>query len=676
MAEIQTQWGIVFKTDEFDSGMAHAKELSDSTTKAVSEGWTMAGSSAVDALKKLLSQSEETHGRSKDQIEKASQAVDLLNDAIGIKVPAALQKMAASSEIAGPLLEAAFTPLAAIALAQVIVDVINKVRDLIDAWRTLSDEEKTAIDAQVIQTRKAIDFGRQVVAIRREAELIGKSEVEQARLRARYAAEDLAENEGYLTGARRRYEAAQALLKESEKGETRRVESSYRNPRTGMRSFSVVPVISDEQVKAAQATIRELEGLYGAGLEDLERQTLISSERRGVAEKQAGQYRVATHRQETQAVTGFEKTLAADVQAIQEEAINKQMQDAALADQANLRAIQQQNEAVIRATNEKIRAITEEEIKGEIEVAKLKEQTDEQLVQQQFSRSEISKQQEISSLARLKQQELQVEIDYWKAIEQLHQGDALEVTRIEAQITKLRAQQELIRAKATTDSLTAQEQQYQKMANSIHKVFSGMQSVVSGFVHSVLSGSQTIGQAWLKMVEDMAMKFIDGLERQLMAFIEHKVVEIAVHAQTEATKEAVSKTTAEKNDLRTAYSAAKNAFKATAGIDVVGPILAPIAAAAAFAGVVSFGSAEGGQYYVPNNQLTMLHPQEMVLPAGIANQMRNVIGGGGSGGPGMTVVVNHSVSAVDAASFQGHIRRHSNMIANEVTRALKRKGVR
>ncbi len=56
--------------------------------------------------------------------------------------------------------------------------------------------------------------------------------------------------------------------------------------------------------------------------------------------------------------------------------------------------------------------------------------------------------------------------------------------------------------------------------------------------------------------------------------------------------------------------------------------------------------------------------------------MRSVIGGGGSGGPGVTVVVNHSVSVVDAASFQGHIRRHSNMIANEVTRALKRKGAR
>ena len=43
---------------------------------------------------------------------------------------------------------------------------------------------------------------------------------------------------------------------------------------------------------------------------------------------------------------------------------------------------------------------------------------------------------------------------------------------------------------------------------------------------------------------------------------------------------------------------------------------------------------------------------------------------------GVTVVVNHSVNAVDAESFQGHIGRHGNMIANEVTRALKRKGVR
>jgi len=206
--------------------------------------------------------------------------------------------------------------------------------------------------------------------------------------------------------------------------------------------------------------------------------------------------------------------------------------------------------------------------------------------------------------------------------------------------------------------------------------FQSISGAFTGFINGVLSGHQTLGQSWAKLVNDMASKFLAGLEQQLMGFLEHKLMELTIHASTEKAKDVASKAAHAKEDERTAYSAAKAAWESVVHTPIVGPILAPIAAATTFAAITAFGSAEGGQYYVPNNQLTMLHPQEMVLPAGIANQMRNVIGGGGSGGSGVTVVVNHSVSAVDAASFQGHIRRHSNMIANEVTRALKRKGVR
>jgi hypothetical protein len=206
--------------------------------------------------------------------------------------------------------------------------------------------------------------------------------------------------------------------------------------------------------------------------------------------------------------------------------------------------------------------------------------------------------------------------------------------------------------------------------------FQGISAAFGSFINGIVSGNETLGQAWANMVNQMSSKFLQGLEQQLMGFLEHKLMELTIHASTEKAKDIASKAAHAKEDERTAYSAAKAAWESVVHTPIVGPILAPIAAATTFAAVTAFGSAEGGQYYVPNNQLTMLHPQEMVLPAGIANQMRSVIGGGGNGGGGVTVVVNHSVSAVDAASFQGHIRRHSNMIANEVTRALKRKGVR
>jgi predicted phosphoribosyltransferase len=180
------------------------------------------------------------------------------------------------------------------------------------------------------------------------------------------------------------------------------------------------------------------------------------------------------------------------------------------------------------------------------------------------------------------------------------------------------------------------------------------------------------------MVDGMAEKFLQGLERQLTAFITHKASELVIHSATEASKDAISEAGHARESVRTAYSAAKHAFDATADIPIVGPALAPIAAAGAFAAVSAFGSAEGGQYLVPAPQLTMLHPQEMVLPAAIASRMRDVVEGrspGASPQQPVTVIVQHSVNAVDAESFQQHLRRYSSMIGNEVARVLRKKGL-
>jgi hypothetical protein len=56
-------------------------------------------------------------------------------------------------------------------------------------------------------------------------------------------------------------------------------------------------------------------------------------------------------------------------------------------------------------------------------------------------------------------------------------------------------------------------------------------------------------------------------------------------------------------------------------------IIAPIAAAAAFVGVMAFE--QGG--IVPQTALAMVHQNEMVLPAGLAHGMQALISNGGAG---------------------------------------------
>jgi hypothetical protein len=203
----------------------------------------------------------------------------------------------------------------------------------------------------------------------------------------------------------------------------------------------------------------------------------------------------------------------------------------------------------------------------------------------------------------------------------------------------------------------------------------------------MIDGTQTLGQAFAKMGQQMLSGMESMLQKMLSDWLENHIMQLLIHTQTKQSEVAVDQTTSAekqainmqdhmKNIFLAAKEAGANAWKSASAIN---PLLGAVAAAAAFAGVMAFGamgSAEGGQYLVPGTQLTMLHAQEMVLPAGIASRMRDVVEGRASGdGGGITVMVNHSVNAVDADSFQKVVRKHGNMIGNEVARALKKKGL-
>lgn len=103
---------------------------------------------------------------------------------------------------------------------------------------------------------------------------------------------------------------------------------------------------------------------------------------------------------------------------------------------------------------------------------------------------------------------------------------------------------------------------------------------------------------------------------------------VGIETSAAATTTAVTASTALSQIAARAASAAAGAYSAIAAIPVVGPVLAPISAAAALAGVLALGnsifSAKGGFGKVPyDGAVTELHKDEMVLPASIANPLRN-----------------------------------------------------
>jgi len=126
------------------------------------------------------------------------------------------------------------------------------------------------------------------------------------------------------------------------------------------------------------------------------------------------------------------------------------------------------------------------------------------------------------------------------------------------------------------------------------------------------------------MINDMTAKFIAAMERQAMEWVATHVFMLAI-----------KKSEQQKEVLSDAKAGAAAAWKAVVGIPIIGPILAPIAAATAFAGIEAF-SAEQGMLVPGSGGLTMLHPHEMVLPSNLSTGVQAAIDRGGFGGGSST----------------------------------------
>ncbi|ASG21413.1 hypothetical protein Y958_11665 [Nitrospirillum viridazoti CBAmc] len=125
--------------------------------------------------------------------------------------------------------------------------------------------------------------------------------------------------------------------------------------------------------------------------------------------------------------------------------------------------------------------------------------------------------------------------------------------------------------------------------------------------------------------------------------------------------------------------AAAGAFAATAAIPIVGPELAPGAAAAAEGAVMSLAatvpvfSASGGWGDVPHDEApTFLHKREMVLPAYLASPLRDLVTGrGGFALPAsFATSVNDNVSAAASAMGGGQTVVNHNETHNWSLSAL------
>jgi len=252
-----------------------------------------------------------------------------------------------------------------------------------------------------------------------------------------------------------------------------------------------------------------------------------------------------------------------------------------------------------------------------------------------------------------------------------------------------------------------QEQLAKSVATSNEKSFNSATEIVTKdldtMLQGVLQGTQTMQQAFVRMADNIALSFIEAIATMTVKWIGFEIltkefnvtgltnpfqqlekvlsqmwttitgVTAATTAQTAATTAtaAASTTAAAAQSAATGASVTKHAASAAAAVydDVaqipyVGWLLAPPAAAAAFAAVEAFGGFETGTDYVPSTGFALLHQGEAVIPAGQNN-------GPYSGGNGQGNTININLQAIDNQSGTQFLLANMPVIAQGISTAIR-----
>jgi hypothetical protein len=610
-------------------------------------------------------------------LKEGTEAAEALNHVLDGDLAGSFKSLGELSKTLGIDLGLAFSPAEIIAFAQVIAEVADKLSKLIADTVIYTDAMKEEDKAQRSLNQRWVDSAARIKAIGREMQIMAeKTEAGKDALRLKFNLEDIG---GTPDEIRAKITETQEKIKKAKEESTKtETHHSYNARGASLRVFT------DSAIKA-QATVKELD----LNLSDLQRQLkeatavaaqgaqVLANDLAAAAEKTA-----QDKKREQDALAAAADKAAKDKKKEQDEldawvahavrsrgtlteAVKRMAKEQAQADiDANL-ALAKSEEARIAKINGDEKAAAEEErqrqdevYKGDIEVGKLASDKKIQLIEQDFERGKINRQQEIAAIAQEKERELEVEKLTQQKRWALWAGDVKKQQEIQNQINKIIAQSKLVETKAVTDGVKAQEALYKQ-------VFSQIGSAITSNVMDVLKGTETIAQGFQKMYQSLLSSLLNYF---------------ATKAEKRAEDELLDLLGLAKKKIKNASEAQSSTATAAANTlaDVPFPANIPAAASVQTIGegyTIEAASSMGGDWQVDSDRLNFVHKNETILPAGIAGKLRNMVESGRTGA-GITVIVNHSVSAVDAASFQGHIRRHGNMIANEVTRALKRKGVR
>jgi len=579
------------------AGATSAINSVNNSTKALSESFTFLGESGLEAGNQIA----EGMQKAEYSTMEARHAAMLFGEETGVRIPRALSGIAARSEVLGPLLAKAFSGIALIAFAELAAKAAEKFSDWYVKTFILTEAVK-ALDSALAKDNKTIlDTTTQSAALKLKFEEIGLTAQQLTELKMDRLVTEIKKTDDSLRSAKDQlYLFRTGMTSMSNAEEARALglpDSATADQITAALSGKVGAfnaTIKEQQdeltnlwkenelqkAKASkEAHDKEVAGVMEYAKAGVFAGNVITEAEQKVLEKMgitdvantslAGHVKL-TATQQAEAIglvaEAHRKLDASITTSNLDEELKKQLADELKVAEAIEKDAQAQlklNAAIMRAAAERQADVVAQD-KASGNTAKM--------VKDEQTLIELLKKQENAELAIVdaKIQEAQAAMQVAFASGGLGSAD---FANAEAAYRTYQAQRVQIAAQADKQIAAASDNELKQETKALNTYLKQGNSQFGDFFSSVAMGHETLGKAAIKLYDQMGT-----------ALMKH----LAMAAAGEIEGLLLHKTVAAEKQLTDAKGAAAGAYNALAGVPFIGPIIAPIAAAVAFAAVMAF----------------------------------------------------------------------------------------
>lgn len=233
------------------------------------------------------------------------------------------------------------------------------------------------------------------------------------------------------------------------------------------------------------------------------------------------------------------------------------------------------------------------------------------------------------------------------------------------------------------NAVNEQAREYQSFGSTVTQAFNSQ-------LHGLLSGTENWHKAFKNVLEDLLIKFIEWGEATVVRQIATEAAKtaatsagVAARTGAEQAGAAASLSAQSATIVRSILSSAAEAFAGVFGF--LSPIMGPFAAGPATAAQATVASMAGavasadiGMWQVPQDMLTLVHHNELIMPAAQAGAFRDMLsgetsaaGGAASGAVHIHPTTNFHVSAVDSGSVAQWMKANSGTMLKAMDEAVR-----